>query len=52
MDDAQTWRRVFSKMTSLQHESDDDRLSVFSALAIGRIPAYLFAKAKQTDRKG
>src|ERR1700733_3183801 len=27
MDDAQTWRRVFSKMTSLQHESDDDALS-------------------------
>jgi pimeloyl-ACP methyl ester carboxylesterase len=27
-------------------------LSLFSALAIGRIPAYLLAKAKQTDRKG
>ena len=27
MDHAQTWRRVFSKMTSLQHESDDDALS-------------------------
>jgi pimeloyl-ACP methyl ester carboxylesterase len=27
MDDAQTWRRVFSKMTGLQHESDDDALS-------------------------
>jgi hypothetical protein len=27
-------------------------LSLLSALAIGRIPAYLLAKAKQTDRKG
>src|ERR1700722_12881408 len=27
-------------------------LSLFSALATGRIPAYLLAKAKQTDRKG
>jgi hypothetical protein len=27
-------------------------LSLFSALAIGRIPAYLLAKAKQADRKG
>ena len=27
-------------------------LSLFSALAIGRIPAYLHAKANQTDRKG
>ena len=27
-------------------------LSLFSALAIGKILAYLLAKAKQTDRKG
>jgi hypothetical protein len=27
-------------------------LSLFSALAIGRIPAYLLAKSEAADRKG